>query len=66
VFLGLPWRILPLMLSEILIGFICLQFKHHILTVFEMDSGWESGVEMPSVTLKIEIDPPLDIVIDIM
>ena len=54
------------MLSEILIGFICLQLKHHILTVFEMDTGWESSREMPSVTLKIEIDPPPDIVIDVM
>jgi hypothetical protein len=54
------------MLSEILIGFIGLQFKHHILTVFEMDSSWESGGEMPSVTLKIEIDPPPDIVVDIL
>jgi hypothetical protein len=45
------------MLSEMLIGFICLQFKHHILTVFEVDSGWESRGKMPSVTLKIEIDP---------
>ena len=54
------------MLSEILIGFICLQFKHHMLTVFEMDSAWESSGEMPSVTLKIEVDPSPHVVIDIM
>jgi hypothetical protein len=66
ILLCLSRRVFLPVFSEILIWLVGSQFNEHVICICEMDTARKSSRHPPPVSPKIEIDPPSDIVIDIV